>query len=83
MCGFMDEFWKKFTRLGLLKGTFTFSLPGDRCVGVGGGLYTFRGGGGSLSKALGHRGRGLCSCVLKACERDIWWGLRECNRRIG
>lgn len=25
---FMEEFWKKYTRPGLLKGTFTFSLPG-------------------------------------------------------
>lgn len=28
---FMEEFWKRYTRPGLLKGTFTFSLPGDRC----------------------------------------------------
>lgn len=27
---FMEEFWKRYTRPGLLKGTFTFSLPGDR-----------------------------------------------------
>ncbi|WIA09837.1 hypothetical protein OEZ85_010051 [Tetradesmus obliquus] len=27
---FMEEFWKKYTRPGLLKGSFTFSLPGDR-----------------------------------------------------
>jgi hypothetical protein len=27
---FMEEFWKKYTRPGLMKGTFTFSLPGDR-----------------------------------------------------
>jgi hypothetical protein len=25
---FMEEFWKKYTRPGLLKGSFTFSLPG-------------------------------------------------------
>jgi uncharacterized protein YbjT (DUF2867 family) len=27
---FMEEFWKRYTRPGLMKGTFTFSLPGDR-----------------------------------------------------
>eukprot|EP00879_Flechtneria_rotunda_P004093 GHRR01004338.1.p1 GENE.GHRR01004338.1~~GHRR01004338.1.p1 ORF type:complete len:229 (+),score=120.06 GHRR01004338.1:1062-1748(+) len=27
---FMEEFWKRYTRPGLLKGNFTFSLPGDR-----------------------------------------------------
>lgn len=27
---FMEEFWKRYTRPGLLKGTFTFSLPGDK-----------------------------------------------------
>lgn len=27
---FMEEFWKRYTRPGLLKGTFTFSLPADR-----------------------------------------------------
>jgi hypothetical protein len=26
---FMEEFWKKYTRPGLLKGSFTFSLPGE------------------------------------------------------
>eukprot|EP00878_Enallax_costatus_P039471 GHUV01045222.1.p2 GENE.GHUV01045222.1~~GHUV01045222.1.p2 ORF type:complete len:121 (-),score=24.63 GHUV01045222.1:434-796(-) len=25
---FMEEFWKKYTRPGLINGTFTFSLPG-------------------------------------------------------
>jgi hypothetical protein len=25
---FMEEFWKRYTRPGLLKGSFTFSLPG-------------------------------------------------------
>jgi hypothetical protein len=34
---FMEEFWKKYTRPGLLKGTFTFSLPGDRCASSAGG----------------------------------------------
>lgn len=27
---FMEEFWKKYTRPGLMKGTFTFSLPGQQ-----------------------------------------------------
>eukprot|EP00878_Enallax_costatus_P000843 GHUV01000969.1.p1 GENE.GHUV01000969.1~~GHUV01000969.1.p1 ORF type:complete len:375 (+),score=124.40 GHUV01000969.1:138-1262(+) len=27
---FMEEFWKKYTRPGLINGTFTFSLPGDQ-----------------------------------------------------
>lgn len=26
---FMEEFWKKYTRPGLLNGNFTFSLPGE------------------------------------------------------
>jgi hypothetical protein len=33
---FMEEFWKKYTRPGLLKGSFTFSLPGEDSATAGG-----------------------------------------------
>lgn len=29
-CLFMEEFWKKYTRPSILKGSFTFSIPPDR-----------------------------------------------------
>lgn len=51
---FMEEFWKKYTRPGLLKGTFTFSLPGTLTHGQGCGA-----GGGTIAAGDQLLG-GLC-----------------------
>jgi uncharacterized protein YbjT (DUF2867 family) len=31
-CLFMEEFWKQYTRPGILKGTFRFAIPSDRTL---------------------------------------------------
>lgn len=64
---FMEEFWKKYTRPGLLKGTFTFSLPGLWPVSAGGPGRLARGGDPGGQPSLGGP------------EQCMWLNCRWCS----